>query len=407
MSIFTVEIMRPGEFGINTSTTLEMPATWAEYQDAKEKARINDGSVIYSYELLDCKYDWLRPYIPENADLLELNLLAERMEHHIKDELDIFEAMVTIEAKRSEWMHIPFPRLINLTFSIENCHIADNIASDTQLGKFLFDNDFLTDGDAAAVQARIDSGKSVAGLMALLGKEHKDNMGGLLTGSGFYIEFDGSINEVYIPGEMVYFNRSGAPVVLEISKGFFDEPEYDNDLTTILNMPPYTQKALNNALEKVEASSLKECGYHCVDCLIPAAKEWINDAQDLDQAYNFAIILDRLERHGGVMKYKALLEAVECGDLETALRLTEDIEAYQLVTECYGPEDYAREVLNKSEPVEEWPIDISPYVDHYRFGKTLMERNNIINTSYGMLSRKDGGPVLSQADQPNMGMEMR
>ena len=95
MSICSVEIMRPGNFGLNTSATLEMPATWAEFQDAKQKARITDDMVIYSYELLHCEHDWLRPHIPPNANLLELNLLATRMENHIKDNLDTFEAMVT------------------------------------------------------------------------------------------------------------------------------------------------------------------------------------------------------------------------------------------------------------------------------------------------------------------------
>ena len=89
MSVFSVEISRPGKFGLNTSAVLEMPATWAEFQDAKEKARITDDRVIYSYELLHCEHDWLRPHIPEgNGSLLELNLLARRMEDYLKDSMD-------------------------------------------------------------------------------------------------------------------------------------------------------------------------------------------------------------------------------------------------------------------------------------------------------------------------------
>ena len=83
MSILTVEIMRPGSFGLHTSATLKMPATWAEFQDAKQKARITDDKVIYSSEILDCKYDWLRPHIHKNANLLELNLLATRMDKYV------------------------------------------------------------------------------------------------------------------------------------------------------------------------------------------------------------------------------------------------------------------------------------------------------------------------------------
>jgi hypothetical protein len=50
MSIFEVEIMRPGRFGANTSATLKMPATWAELQDAK-----HNNIVETSYGLLSRK----------------------------------------------------------------------------------------------------------------------------------------------------------------------------------------------------------------------------------------------------------------------------------------------------------------------------------------------------------------
>jgi len=404
MSIFTVEIMRPGNFGLNTSATLEMPATWAEYQDVKEKARITDDRVIYSYNLLRCEHDWLRPHIPENANLLELNLLAARMEHYIKDDLDVFEAMVKVETGRNNGEPLPVQKLINMTFSTDNCHVVGDITSDARLGKFLFDNEFFTDEDVGAVQARIDSGRPVSALLTALGKEHRETNGGVLTASGRYVEYDGSLNEIYVPGEMVYFDRSGAPVVLEISKGFFDDPDYDNDLTATLDLPPYTQKKFDDALEKVQVSSIKECGYRCTDCLIPAAKEWIDDAQDLDQAYNFAIALDRMERHGGVVEYKALLEAAECGDLNTALRMTDGIDEYQLMTECSGPEDYARDYMDRHKVDKN--IDLSEFYNLYALGQKVMEHENAANTSYGVLKRKDGGPILSQTDAPGMNMTM-
>jgi len=403
MSIFSVEISRPGKFGLNTSAVLEMPATWAEFQDAKEKARITDDKVIYSYEVLHCEHDWLRPHIPENGNLLELNLLARRMEDYLKDSMDVFDAMVKLESGRSEGEPIPLPKLINLTFSTENCHVVGDIASDTQLGKFLFENDFFTESDAEAVRARIDAGSPIRDLFALLGKEHRITNGGVLTASGCYVEYDGSVNEVYVPGEMAYFDRSGAPVVLTVSKGHFNDPGYDNDRQITLNLPATDQQIIA-AADAVGAASLKEIAYSCADCLIPAAKEWLDDTQDIEQVNDFAKTLHHMERHGGVTEYKALLEAAGCEDMDTALRLTDRIGDLQLNTECSGPEDYGREILHKPHQSENGPLDISPFVDHYRFGKALMEKNNTIETSYGLLSRTDCGPILSQADQPGMKM---
>jgi hypothetical protein len=119
MSVISVEISRPGRFGAATSATLAMPATWAEFQDVKEKARITHERSVYSYKVLRCGYDWLKPHIPANGNLLELNLLASRIQNHIQDRLDIFEAMVDIETQRGGGQPIPLPRLINLTFSLD------------------------------------------------------------------------------------------------------------------------------------------------------------------------------------------------------------------------------------------------------------------------------------------------
>jgi hypothetical protein len=155
---FTVEIMRPGDFGRGTSATLELPANWAEYHDALEKARITDDRTIYSVTMLGCRREWLAPHIPEQLPggrpLLELNLLATRMQQYIPENLDIMEAMVKIESQRTKQEPLPIPRLINLTFNTENCHVVGEILSDTNLGKFLYKNDFLSDTDYNAVHSR-------------------------------------------------------------------------------------------------------------------------------------------------------------------------------------------------------------------------------------------------------------
>jgi len=401
MSVFTIEVSRPGRFGLETSATLELPATWQEFLDAKQKARVTDDTVIYSSGLVDCKYDWLTPHIVNSTNPSELNLLAERLESHIKDDIDILEAMVKIETRRNNGQPIPLPRLINLTFSIGNCQVVGNITSDALLGRFLFDNDFLSEEDAAAIQTRIDSKQNVSELLATLGKEHRINIGGILTASGCYIEFDGGVNEAYIPGSMDTLDHPSAPMIMEI----FKRTGNDQLKTATLDMPPYTINAISEAFKKVGVKSLRECGYHCTDCLIPPAKEWINSAGDIEKAYNFAITLDRFALHEGVVELKALLEATKCSDLDTAMSMADDISDYKLIAEFSGAEDYARDYLGRLQ-ADTGGLDLSGFVNLYKLGKKVMEQDNAIWTSYGILKRLDGGPILSQSDIPNMRMEM-
>ena len=403
MSEFTVEISRPGEFGALTSATLELPATQAEYHDAMEKARTTDYKVTYSTELLDCKRGWLRPHIPKNANLLELNLLAIRMEKNIKDEIDVFEGMVKIETERNGGEPVPLPRLINMTFSIDNCHVAYGIHNDEALGKFLFDNDMLSDEDYKAAQIHPALNLFDPGRIHLFGKKHREAENGVFSSVG-YVEIE-TVNEVYIPGEMAYFNNSGAPVVLEISKGHFNDPGYDNDMTFTVDLPEMRGKRLIDVLEKVEAASLEEIGYRCIDCLIPAAKELIDDAEDIEAVNRFAEALAKLQRRILPVRYKAMLEAVKPSDLESATRLVADADQYTLDDKMSGPEDYAREYLSRLEGGDE-RIDLSKLVNPYALGEQVMKLENAAWTSYGVLKRKDGGSIQARGQNP-AGPEMK
>jgi hypothetical protein len=391
---------------MSTFATLKMPATWSEYQDAKDQLRITNDRDITSYEL-SCKYEWLSPHIPENADLGELNLLAGLLEKSSKDDLDIFEAMVKIDAGRSRRKEISLPRLINLTFSTDNCHVAGGVSNDTQLGRFLFENDMLPEEVRSFAVLQVFWGAETEDQrFGLIGARHRETEGSMFTGSGRYVDFDGCVNERYVSGEMTYFERSIAPVVLKISKGGIYDPDADNGLAATLFLPEVHGSEITQALQAVKASSAEEAGYFCADCVIPAAKEWINAAQDLEQVREFAKALDQIESQSSAKEYKALLEAAACDNLDDALRLSEQIGEYRLAAHCPGPEAYAREALGKS-PFAEISEEICRHTNLYGLGLALMEQSNIKDTSYGLLSRKDGGPVFSQSDQPAAGMEMR
>jgi hypothetical protein len=112
-----------------------------------------------------------------------------------------------------------------------------------------------------------------------------------------------------------------------------------------------------------------------------------------------------MERHGGVTEYKALLEAAKCSDLLTAIGLTEGIEEYSLDPEYKDMEAYAREALSNP-PYSELGVDLEKHLNLYTFGQELMKQNNAMQTEYGVLSRKDGGPIFGQAEAPEEGMQM-
>lgn len=136
--------------------------------------------------------------------------------------------------------------------------------------------------------------------------------------------------------ETACFHRSDAPVMLEVRKGFFNDPSYDNDKTAVLNLPA-ADAGIWRAVEKVDAASVDECAFRCVDCLIPFLRDAINNAIDdedgIEQADEFAKRLAQIEREwpeSDMVKYKALLSVVDHPSLQDATRLMGEIDQYEL-----------------------------------------------------------------------------
>lgn len=54
-TIFEVEISNSGPKSYETATVMKMPASFAEFSDALQKARIKDGKIrVFSFVLLMC-----------------------------------------------------------------------------------------------------------------------------------------------------------------------------------------------------------------------------------------------------------------------------------------------------------------------------------------------------------------
>ena len=412
--MFEVEIGNGGPKSYETSVTLELPATWAEFNDALQMARIEDPRHCKNQVLHSRRKELPPSLIGRNGNLLELNLLAQRLTMLTDDQECGFEGLLKMEQERRPGP-IPLPKLINLTFNADNCCVASRIFNHKELGALLFDSEMLPDEAAALLETTEPDSEYRNELLALFGKKHLEDEGGVLTSRGFYVELSGELEEVYIPGEMAYFQRTDAPVVLEVCKGFFDDPAYDNGLAAGLDLPAMAG-AVDRAVEAVEAASAKECGFQCVDCLIPAAIEWINEAIDeeggIAQANDFAKLLYQKRRvwyETDLVKYKALLAASGCAGLEDAMKLAEELDQYDLRPEIAGPWDYAEARVREQCP--DLPaVLLQPLLfqtsQAAQAGQEMMERENAAMTDYGLIRRKDGQP-LPELRQEAGGMSQR
>ena len=228
--IFEVEISNRGPRGYETAALLKMPATWGEFNDALQKARIEDGRCCQN-ELTRIEYPGIqREMIGDNVDLYELNLLAQRLSELSKDDQMGMDGLLQIEKIHSTGP-ISLPRLINLTFNADICLLAPQVSNTQELGALLYEGEMLSDEAMALLDTTEPDSQFQNALLGVFGQKHQEDFDGVFTSQG-YVEPGDEFKEVYRRGEIApYFDHSGAPVVLEVSKGYFDDPGYSLSVT--------------------------------------------------------------------------------------------------------------------------------------------------------------------------------
>ncbi len=394
--IFEVEINNSGPRGYETATVLKMPATWAEFNDALQKARIEDGHYCQN-ELTRIEYPGIqREMLGDNVDLYELNLLAQRLATLNEDDQMGMDGLLKMEKERYSGP-ISLPRLINLTFNTDICLLAPQVSNTQELGALLYTCEMLSDEAMALLDTTEEGSGFQERLLEVLGEQHQEEHGGVFTSRG-YVEPGQDFKEVYRRGEVTpYFDHSGAPVVLKVSKGYFDDPSYDNDKTAILDLPA-TDAAIWRAVEAVDVASEEECAFRCTDCLIPSLRDAINDAIDeeggIRQINEFAQLLaqkNQIWDANDLVKYKALLAASGNPSLQDAMQLMHGLDVYELRPEVTQTWDYAEAALRERYP--DLPEVLFQTPQAGQVGRELLERDHAVITDYGLLRRKDGVPL--------------
>lgn len=326
---------------------MKMPASFAEFSDALQKARIKDGSFCKN-ELTCIHYNGLtHAMIGWNANLYDLNLFAQRLASLTEEQKKGMDALLKIK-QNHRVAPIPLNQLINLTYNTDICCFAPRVSNHEELGAFLYANEMLSNEAMALLDTTEEGSGFQERLLELLGEQHQEDHGGVFTDFG-YAELGGEIKDIYVcqSNETACFHRSDAPVMLEVRKGFFNDPSYDNDKTAVLNLPA-ADAGIWRAVEKVDAASVDECAFRCVDCLIPFLRDAINNAIDdedgIEQADEFAKRLAQIEREwpeSDMVKYKALLSVVDHPSLQDATRLMGEIDQYELRPEVAQTWGYA------------------------------------------------------------------
>ena len=141
----------------------------------------NTGQPLY-VEVSDyCGRDYLAGCLPEDVDLPELNLLANKLVDLQALQETAFEGLVRMDLDKGT-TELPLCRLIDLANSADCCHVAPGIGNDEQLGHFYVDNDFpvIPPGLPEEVYAVLD--------YVAIGRKARMEEGGVFTSEGYVVQ---------------------------------------------------------------------------------------------------------------------------------------------------------------------------------------------------------------------------
>lgn len=225
--IFEVEISSNGPRGWETAAVLELPATWADFHDALQKARIEDGRFCRN-ELLHIRdSDFPDSVIGQDVDLYDLNFFAQRLA--ALNDAQGMGMKALLEMERHDGP-IPLSRLIHLTYNTDTCRLMPQLPNDRELGAFLYENRLLSDEAMALLDKIEPDSRFQSRLLVLLGEQHRQDHGGVFTRWG-YAEMEGEMREIDDPEKAAALHRPDAPVILEVTKGWSDGLEHDSVLS--------------------------------------------------------------------------------------------------------------------------------------------------------------------------------
>jgi len=103
--------------------------------------------------------------------------------------------------------------------------------------------------------------------------------------------------------------------------------------------------------------------------------------------------------------YKALLEAVDCKSVQQAEQLMDTLDEYIFSPQFSSPIEVAKGELSIILTEQDAAL-ITPHLNLYQYGQSLIQRDNGVLTDYGLIERRDGQPVQTIEQPRQGGMEM-
>ena len=379
-------------------TEIGLPASYEEMKDTLQILHgANEECTADIQEFLG-KVNPLNNNMIYPCSLYELNYFATLFSEMQEYEKQQFIGL--LECSESECTEMK--EIINVALNTPklDCYHAP-ATTDEDLGQFCIENELLpqlsdleglTDEQYEWICKHLDEEK--------IGQEMREQEKGVFTSVGYFVKNE-EIKQLY-DGEPPLPQPADYVFRLELAQ--IPDGGQPNDNHTVSLKLPASEIEIAAALQEIGAESIYDCcfyGYESV--IVPQLSDCYGDNDDFYILNEFAKEITKLD-DDSIVLYKAMLEAVQCGNFETAVSVYGKMEKFTLEKNCISPSDYADKALESLDiPVKE---ELNFYLSKEGYGRSLMQHDGVDRTSYGMLIPMDGIKLSEQIQKQQTSMEM-
>ena len=364
---------------------LLLPAADYEIKDAMQKARAVSRENTVEVSILECDI------LPELQDIRldtfsidELNFFAKRLSSLHDEELPVFYAVTEQIFNDADENPVSIKDLINCTYGLDTVPVAHNVSNLSELGRFAFENELLSDLEGIPESA-------VPFLNAeQIGRVQQKNDKGVFA-DGFYVPtvhyerpevYDG----VTLPdGELETSDFAIRLLVSGTPEHIKGDPV---DRAIWLNLPMANDTLVNYAAAFNEAD-IGDCVYYGFDSVIPQITSEMfgsmSDVQTLNKLAAEISIMSEAEQ----VKFKAVLDAENTASIQDALNVAQNLWRYEFTAEPDTADAFFKKHIFENTSTEfdsRWLENLLPRNE----ADKLLGRLSATLTDYGVVSARNG-----------------
>ena len=376
---------------------LTFPVSQYEMMDAFEQIHTKSpGDVYWQVDEFYC-FDYLAPHLDESMSIFEFNSLTEQLSKLDERQETALEGLLQMQVNKHMQENsgpITAQELMMLASNVDRCHVLADVHTDTELGKFCADNDFLPELTALpdCAYALLDYAK--------IGKQMRESEAGAFTPHGYVVRTE----ELQpLPD---YEPQRDINYMIRLTL-----MNHENEQKTAVLDLPATEERLLEVQKELDAPEWYDAQFTGCDAIVPQLNTLLTDVEDIPRINELAHSLLELKANGQLTKFKAVISATQCETLEDVFDRIEKLPQYCFETKIRDKDALVRDELEFVLGGRDADL-IYKHLNREAYAEDVLKQYGAEITPYGMVNREDFGPLhepiseqkQEQAQEPQMGM---